>query len=139
MRSARAWLARRPLRAPRSEDGFTIIELMVASGVILLVMTSLAYVITQSLTDVGFERQRQTANGLLDRTIEQVRALRFADVQNGLQTADVGSSDPNLTSCTVNGTPAFCYGGEPIVTTSSQSQAPLFPHLSTTNLNNDAY
>ncbi|MBV8304458.1 MAG: hypothetical protein JOZ04_09635, partial [Acidimicrobiia bacterium] len=80
------------------EEGFTVIEMMVASAVILLVMSALAAVATSALAGVAFAKQRQTANHLLGRTMEQVRALPFQTVANGLSNSDTTvSSDGNIT------------------------------------------
>ncbi|MBV8161921.1 MAG: hypothetical protein JO265_13440 [Acidimicrobiia bacterium] len=121
------------------EEGFTVIEVMAASAVILLVMTALAYVATSSLLSVAFGKQRQAADQLLGRTMEQVRALPFQTVANGLSTTDgTVSTDPNIT---VNGsTWTYSGTGETIPHANiSGTQAPFTPHQSSTTLNGTTY
>jgi prepilin-type N-terminal cleavage/methylation domain-containing protein len=114
-------------RRLRQEDGFTLVELMVASGIILVALMLLAYTATVVYADVAMARQRQGATGLANRTMEQVRALPFDTLQAGLSTNDLaGAADPAITSgC---GAP-YCYGGERIPTHSGLgSVVPLEPH-----------
>jgi len=80
-----AWLRRR-LRT--EERGFTLVELMVAQGIILVSLLSLAYTATIGFTDIALARQRQFANGLANGLIEQVRALPFDQLKTGLSTSD---------------------------------------------------
>ena len=123
----------------RGEEGFTVIEMMAASAVILLVMSALAAVATSALTGVAFAKQRQTANELLGRTMEQVRALPFQTVANGLSTSDATvSSDANITvsgsTWTYSGTNETIPHGN-----LSGTQAPFLPHQTTTTLNATTY
>jgi prepilin-type N-terminal cleavage/methylation domain-containing protein len=123
----------------RTEDGFTIVEMMVATAVILIVMTALAYVGTSSLTGIAFSKQRQTANQLLGRAMEQVRALPFQTVANGLASTDsTVTGDSNIS---VNGS-TWTFGGtnETIPHgTISGTQAPFVPHKATSALNGTTY
>src|SRR5436190_1023674 len=67
-----------------SEEGFTLIELMLALGVILVAVIILAYTVSSSLANVAYSRQRDGANALANQTMEQLRALPFATIQAGL-------------------------------------------------------
>jgi len=131
-----------------SEEGFTIVEMMVAMMVISIVMTSLMYVMATSLKQVSFAKQREVANSLVDKTMEQARALTYQTIQLGLDDHDVtASSDPNIT---VSGS-TFTYvpTGETVVhgnkngtstcPAASVCTAPLIPHQSTTTLNGSTY
>jgi prepilin-type N-terminal cleavage/methylation domain-containing protein len=114
-------------RRLRQEDGFTLVELMVASGIILVALVLLAYSATVVYSDVAMARQRQGATGLANRTMEQVRALPFDTLQAGLSTNDLaGVADPDVTSgCGAT----YCYGGERIpVHSGLGSVVPLEPH-----------
>src|SRR3989442_9212686 len=92
----------------RSEGGFTLIELMVAVGIMLVALLALAYTATIGFSDIALARQRQGASGLANQTIEQIRALPFDVVKKGLGNTDLSSgSDPNITACGAN----YCYGG----------------------------
>src|SRR5688572_24873698 len=62
---------RRRLRT--EERGFTVVELMVAQGIILVSLLSLAYTATVGFQDIALARQREGANALANRVIEQVR------------------------------------------------------------------
>jgi competence protein ComGC len=118
-------LARR--RRLRQEEGFTLVELMVASGIILVTLVLLAYSATAVYSDVAMARQRQGATGLANRTMEQVRALPFNTLRAGLSTNDLaGAPDPAITSgCGAT----YCYAGERIPTHSGLgSVVPLEPH-----------
>lgn len=111
------------------DGGFTIIELMVALLVVFVAMVALAYALTVSLTDIAYASQRQSATGLANRAIEQVRALPYATVATGLNANDVAnhaSSDPNISKSNGN----YYFGGEQIVTSSSSAAvAPLDPYI----------
>jgi len=131
-----------------SEEGFTIIEMLVAMMVLAIVMTSLMYVMASSLKQVAFAKQRQTAAALVDKTMEQARALPYSMIQLGLDDHDVtSSSDSNIS---VSGsTYTYTPTGETIVHGNQNGnascpgatvcQAPLVPHKSTASLNSTAY
>src|SRR5438128_1451481 len=112
----------------RSEGGFTLIELMVAVGIMLVALLALAYTATIGFSDIALARQRQVASGLANQTIEQMRALPFDVVKKGLGNTDLSSgSDPNITACGVN----YCYGGEQIPRGANPNVVPLVPHTQT--------
>lgn len=112
-------------RARKGQAGFTIVEMMIALVILAMVMLSLAYVGSGSLADVSYASQRQQATGLANKAIEEVRALPFATVENGLSSTDL-SSDSNIVACGSN----YCYKGEqiPTYTASGISAEPLVPH-----------
>lgn len=113
----------------RSEGGFTLIELMVALGVILVALLAMAYTATIGFSDIALARQRQSANGLANQTVEQVRALPFDTLKAGLANNDVGA-DPNITlnTCGVPPPNVSCFGGERIPTGNNPPVEPLVPH-----------
>ena len=115
-------------RAP-SDEGFTIVEVMVAIGILFLVLVTMAYSATLALVDVGHSRQRQGAASLANQAIEQVRALPFAQVVQGLSNADLASgSDPNITSTAAPLT--YRYKGEEIprsTPATNEPRPPLMP------------
>src|SRR6266542_1043590 len=94
----------------RGEAGFTLVELMVAVGIMLVALLALAYTATIGFSDIALARQRQGATGLANQTMEQIRALPFDVLKKGLSNAELaGGGDPNIISgC--GGT--HCYGGE---------------------------
>ena len=114
---------------------------MVASMVILVIMVSLAYVMTSSLKAVSFAKQRQTANALMDMTMEEVRALPYATTGTGMDNTDISTSaDPNITG---SGPYIFAPNGETLVSGTLSSAAgatPLYPHHRTsTGINHTTY
>jgi prepilin-type N-terminal cleavage/methylation domain-containing protein len=112
----------------RSEAGFTLIELMVAVGVMLVALLALAYTATIGFRDIALARQRQSASGLANQTIEQMRALPFDVLKKGLANVDLnGGGDPNITACGAN----YCYGGEAIPRGANPNVVPLVPHTQT--------
>lgn len=108
----------------RGEEGFGLVEVLVASVVILILMLSVGVVLVNSLGSVAYAGQNQGADHLLDATIEQVRALPFSTLQSGLYENDT----------TVTADPAISgglYQGTKLLMSTSQPPAPLFPHQST--------
>jgi hypothetical protein len=131
-----------------AEDGFTLVEAMMASGILLTALVGMAYTTLISLSYTATSRDRQGANGLANQTMEEVRALPFATLEGGLDNVDlatsinVGSStyDANIQTSGCGGSsPLYCYGGEPIphgniagatqlVCSSTTLPHPLVPH-----------
>jgi type II secretory pathway pseudopilin PulG len=77
-----------------SEQGFTVLETVVALGVILAALVTLAYTANTGFANAAYARQRQTASGLANQTIEQVRALPFDTLKQGMSNFDNLTSDP---------------------------------------------
>jgi prepilin-type N-terminal cleavage/methylation domain-containing protein len=119
-------LLRRIRSRMRGEAGFTLIELMVAVGIMLVALLALAYTATIGFSDIALARQRQGASGLANQTIEQIRALPFDVLKKGLSNADLtGGGDPNITGgCGAT----YCYGGEQIPRGANPNVVPLVPH-----------
>ena len=83
----RSRLLRRLCEGPRSlrrEDGFSLVELTVATGVILTAVVMLGGVMTTGIKATGISRERQSATGLANQTMEQIRALPFDTMARGL-------------------------------------------------------
>src|SRR2546421_4386680 len=97
-----------------SEEGFTVVEMMVSFMVISIVMTSMAYVMAVSLKQVSFAKQREVANSLVDKTMEQARALPYLMIQTGLDDHDItASADSSITI--IGSTYTYVPTGETIV------------------------
>src|SRR4051794_33017906 len=64
---------RRRLQA--DDDGFTIMEVVVAMMVIAIGMLGLMAIQMRSIKTLGLAKQRQTASALTSRAVEQLRAL----------------------------------------------------------------
>jgi prepilin-type N-terminal cleavage/methylation domain-containing protein len=149
--------ARLRARLHTDERGFTILEVMVAIGIIATAMTALAYTVTLGLTYGSLARQKQTATGIADQMMEQVRGLAWDKITAGHVSTDLSVSDPNLAtgcagdaagvyrfiSCTANGTPG---SGEKVVAAASACPVdnadcvyPLIRHTGTITQNNIAF
>ena len=106
-----------------SEAGFTLVEVMVAAGILLTALVAMAYTMTVALSYTAFSRQRQGATGLANQTMEQIRALPFDVLKKGLSNADLtGGGDPNI----IGGCGStYCYGGEQIPRGANPNVVPL--------------
>jgi prepilin-type N-terminal cleavage/methylation domain-containing protein len=125
-------LVRRLRRRLRPESGFTLIELMIAVGVILTVLLALAYTATIGFQNIALARQRQSATGLANQTMEQMRALPFDVIKKGLSNGDLSTlSDPSITTSGCGTPPVYCYGGEQIPRGNNPNVVPLVPHTQT--------
>lgn len=136
----RPTLALRWLHRRRSDDageaGFTLIELVIACGVLALVLASLAYTGTMAFADAALSRNRSAAASLANQALEQVRALPYNTVALGLATSDISSgTDPAITS--VGG--VYRFDGERIPNGNNAAIVPLVPHQSATVLDATTY
>src|SRR5438067_11062830 len=112
----RTLMRRLYVRSRGEESGFTLIELMVAIGVILVSLLALAYTAGLAFTDEALARQRQSATGLASQAIEQVRALPFDTMAKGLSSnAATDATVTTDTATTTCGTDKS-YQGEPLPT-----------------------
>src|SRR5262245_44602407 len=115
-------------RRLRRDEGFTIIETMVALGVILASVVALAYVPVAGFNNIGYARQRESASGFANQTIEQVRGLPFDTLKKGLSNADLSTmSDPKITKVGAE----YFYAGEQIPRGDNANVVPLVPHSQT--------
>lgn len=87
------------------EQGFSLIEVMVAMLVLVIVMFSLTYVMVNSLADTAYARQRSEATNLANQTIEEIRALPWTTIEQGMTATDL-VGDNNVT--------ANCFEGNPL-------------------------
>jgi hypothetical protein len=104
---------------------------MVAGGMMCMTLVALCGVLTAGLKATGLSRERQSANGLMNGTLEKIRSLPFNTVQKGMDTADVantaGTADPDIKTGGCAGS-AYCFGGEPLVVNANPAVDPLVPH-----------
>ncbi|WP_062517165.1 prepilin-type N-terminal cleavage/methylation domain-containing protein [Demequina gelatinilytica] len=99
---------RRRLLDPRDE-GFTLVELIVAMFVIAIVLLSILFVQANALTTNAQSDQRQQATSHANAAMEQMRALPWDVLTRGLSSNFVGASggDPFVTGASVKlGDPA---------------------------------
>jgi type II secretory pathway pseudopilin PulG len=129
-------LRRRVRERLAGEGGFTLVELVLASGLMALVMSSLAYVGTVAFADASLGRSRQTATALVNQALEQVRAIKYDTLSLGLATTDLqAGGDSAITSS--GG--VYRYDGERIPNGANAAIAPLVPHRSTKTVDGDPY
>lgn len=111
------------------EEGFSLLEVMIAMLVLVTAIFSLTYVLVNSLADTAYARQRVTATNLANQTLEEVRALPWSVIEGGMSATELAangtqcglaqsSCDPNLASVTVtvDGVPGtgYCFEGYPV-------------------------
>lgn len=126
-------------------DGFTLVELTVASSILFGVLVMMAYAGTEALANVGHARQRQAATGLANEALERVRSLPYGTVRRGLHNAEVVSgADPAIAACTRYGSPFFCFGsaGNSEIVVGSDNGTPLpplVPHLQNRQVASTSY
>ena len=123
-------------RSPRRPGGFSLVELLVATTMIMIAMSSMMLVYTRAIAETAGAKQRQVADGLMTKTMEQVRALPYATVANGLNNTNSAPGAGNdLATWTYNGE-AIPHGNTPV-------QAPLnngsTGHVQFVTVNNSKY
>src|SRR5438477_3180875 len=119
-----------------SDEGFTLIELMVAVGILATALILMAYTSMAALSYTARSRQRQGADGLAGQVMEQIRALPCSALQAGLGNTDLANSviignasyDANITLNTCGVAIVYCFGGESIPRGNNAPSAPLVPH-----------
>jgi type II secretory pathway pseudopilin PulG len=132
----RAW---RPGRR-RSEAGFGLLEVVIASGVMLTALTSMAYVTTNSFYDIAGAKQRQTAIAIADEALEQVRALPFSTVRAGNRTSDLVGDPRVLGLGTVASPYVLATTGEQLShVPNPQPIVPIVPNLSSRTVDRVVY
>ena len=124
----------------RREHGFSLVETVVAIGTIFVSLTALAYTGTAGFRYIALARERQAASQIADQLMEQARALSFSDIQNGLNSSEVTTADPNIIDGAAQcGDPAGTYrfkscSGESIIKSTFEAGTaipPLVPHMGT--------
>jgi type II secretory pathway pseudopilin PulG len=104
----------------RSENGFTLVEVMVSILIIMLAAVALAGVLTQTVAAVSVSRQSQQASNLAAAALAEVESMPWTtgsglpnsgDANYGLTSTDV-ASDSNLTS---DGAGGYCFEGMHVV------------------------
>ena len=104
------------------DDGFTLIEVMVAMLVLIVAVFSLTYILVNSLADTAYARQRAYATNLANQTIEEVRSIPWSSLtaphlSTGMVATDVtGSTQPTCGvypgGCDANVSTSGCFEGK---------------------------
>ena len=112
-------------RSRRRPGGFTLVELLVATTMILIAMSGMMLVYTQATAENAGAKQRQVADSLMTKTMEQVRALPFAKVASGLN--DASGTDPAFS-------PAWTYNGETVPHSAALPPRPFYNGTATKHI-----
>ncbi|MDQ3991970.1 MAG: hypothetical protein M3245_06665, partial [Actinomycetota bacterium] len=126
----------RPLAARLAgEDGFSLVEALVALGVMLGALLAMAYTAAAGFTDIAGARQRQSASALANKVLEQVRAVPYETVAKGLDTADL-AGDPLIVLCGTDHYYRACPTDDPNAekiehATDLPQVTPIVPHVQT--------
>src|SRR5207302_4863535 len=119
---------RRARVASGSEDGFTVIELVMATGLMFFALTGMLYTAVAGFRGIAVARGRQSANGVANQTLEQVRALPYDTLTKGLSNSD--STVTADTAISRSGS-VWTYGGETVPHGDNPVTTPLNPHKQT--------
>src|SRR5437773_11605516 len=93
-------------RARSDERGFSMIEMMVASLVLFIVVTSITYTTTVAFKYAARGRQKQDATAAANQALEQATALTRATVESGMLTSDLSTNDSGTIT---SGCGGHCY------------------------------
>ena len=128
----------RRLRHPAADDGFTIVESVVALGIIFMVLTGLLGTLGSATKGIVTARQRNAAVGLANQVLETARASSYATV--GLNSADTTlTSDSAIVSGTYDPDGAGSIAAEPLVYASPSNQSPWLLHKFPTTVSGTVY
>jgi type II secretory pathway pseudopilin PulG len=112
-----------------AEDGFTLVEVVIALVLITTVLVVLAGTMYSAFGSIGFSRQRDTATQLANQAMEQIKALNFSDLV--MSVGDI--TGDSLVACTAGAAPClFNTRTIPTVSSGTLPAAPLYPHTTTT-------
>ncbi|MGH9150744.1 MAG: type IV pilus modification PilV family protein [Acidimicrobiales bacterium] len=127
-------------RRRAGEDGFTLIEVSIASGVMLVALSAMAQTSLVGLVDVAYGRQRQAATALANQSLENLRALPFDTVRAGLDHNDLATNGPGDPEIVVSGTPAtYTFRGEVIPAGDNAAVTPLVPYRRSVTVGSTEY
>jgi len=127
---------RRACALSRKQDGFSLVETVVAIGTIFVSLTALAYTGTSGFRYIALARERQAANQIADKLMENTRGLAFSKIQDGLLTSELSASDPYLvTNCAGDSGVVYrfktCSGEKVVMKNGLGDVFPLVPHAGT--------
>lgn len=115
---------RRRLACARSEQGFTLVELMIAMILLSVVVAPLVAAFSSSVIGLGWASVKGTAAALVDQQMEVYRPLPYDQIR--LSNTDVGNvlaGDPYLTAHTSDATIPSGAGAAQILDTKAGHRA----------------
>ncbi|HEX2024089.1 MAG TPA: type II secretion system protein, partial [Acidimicrobiales bacterium] len=100
--------------APRGEDGFSLVELLVAMSVFGLVMTAVTGAFISSTRSIGAQRLRTAATRVATGHLERLRTLPFGELD--AQAGQTTTTTPDGRSFTIDTsvTPIDAATGQPL-------------------------
>jgi type II secretory pathway pseudopilin PulG len=126
------------LRHPAADEGFTIIESVVALGIIFMVLTGLLGTLGSATKGIVTARQRNSAVGLANQVLETARASSFANV--GLNSADSTlATDPAIVAGAYDPDGGGAGAAEPLAYSSPSNQSPWPLHKFPTVVSGTTY
>jgi hypothetical protein len=131
-------LRRPPARTRRSDDtGFTLTETMISLFVVAVMLLGLVYAQSAATLSIARAKQRQQATQLANQIMEKVRAIPWVTLSAGLNSDDL-AGDGSVSGGRFR--PTYTTGiDEELVTSASQDQPPLNPHLHQVTLGTATY
>jgi hypothetical protein len=117
-------------RAHSDERGVTLLETIIAVTVVFGSLLMLAYTATIGFTYTGLARDRQSATGVANQIMEQVRGLATDRFVKGLSSSDL-TGDPNIVLCGSDYHFKTCTGPLIVHTPGLTTSVPLVPHRGT--------
>ena len=132
----------------QDERGFTLLESMVAIGVIFGSLLVLGYTATIGFGYESLARQRQSATSVANQVMEQARGLAYSKIQTGMLTSDLAGDANVVTGCPDDDVDVYRFlscapgevpgSGEKVVHSGAavNPTTPLVPHVSTITQNN---
>jgi type II secretory pathway pseudopilin PulG len=136
MRTLNGRIAALRSRLAGEQEGLTLVELLVALGILFVSLLALARTATVAFTDTALGRQRQTANQIANQLLEEARGLPYDTLEKGMETSDLGG-DANIVSCSGVYRYKTCTGEEIVhtdVTAPEPAISPLVPHTDTIDI-----
>ena len=128
-------LAHRLRARLQGERGFTIIETVIAIGVVFASLAAVAYTVTAGLNYIGYSRSRSQATGLANEIIEEIRALPYSNIRRGMSSTDL-AGDSSIVWCATEYRYPSCSGAKVVVSTFTGGYTAdwVVPHKGTRNL-----
>ncbi|HTT87166.1 MAG TPA: hypothetical protein VMF60_07355, partial [Acidimicrobiales bacterium] len=128
---------------PKGSDGFALLDILAGVTLLAVSMVGIGSVLGTQLLNISSTTKQDTAAALLDQAMEEVRAVPYQLVANGLSTSDQTiATDPNVSinGTSPNQTYTFVPTGEEIPhATLSYTQAPFVPHISTKSVDSTTF